>query len=139
MAANETDEQIWERGQEWILEVIQEAKEVHDLEQQMIKAYPLFLHSEQDAGVDPNDEAYYTVFVAAHSGLIRELLSNLISPSHKLVMKFDKKTGGNNLLIPNTSVSVIEMDPYTTKPLENIHVIDFLNVEHLPAVNAHDD
>jgi broad specificity phosphatase PhoE len=124
----ETDEQLWERGREWIQSVLLEVIEIEGLEKVARN------------GVGADDEIVHHVLVAAHAGLIREILLHLISPAKlvELGARFDANRG-NKLIIPNTSVSILEINPFCDRPLEDVKVVDLLNADHLNKVNVYDD
>ena len=130
----ETDEELWERGRDFILHVLEEVIQVQRLEEQTAVATGTTTATITTPKV-------YHVLVAAHAGLIREILLNLISHDKliELGAKFDPNRG-NKLIIPNTSVSIIEIEATTnSRPFDFVKVVDLLNADHLEKVNVYDD
>lgn len=141
----ESDEELWERGKDWMEHVLREMMEIERLEKTLLDNDG---DGEGDDDDDNNGETkkattkIYHILVTAHAGLIREILLHLIPNKNQLVQlgaKFDAKRG-NKLIIPNTSVSVIEiMDPSSKEPFKTVNVVDLLNADHLQKINVYDD
>ena len=148
----ETDENLWERSRQWILDLLKEIKTLERL-----------LESVQ---IKPPE--VYNVFVASHAGIVRVILLNLIGHDRlvELGAKWDASryvniflcrfdsllfvltithssrfiyTRNNRLVIPNTSLSILELDTGNDRPLENVKVIELTNAKHLGTVNVYDD
>ena len=164
----ETDEDLWIRGKDWLVDVLQQL-------QTMIQVEKQFFHTsandqdDQDNGNPPRPEASreeeqlsssttttYHVLAVAHSGLIREIILHLIPSKEELIAmdaKFDTKKGKSKLIIPNTSVTILEFEldhggdnknrneneSSTSSLLKHVKLIELTNAKHLDTVNAYDD
>jgi broad specificity phosphatase PhoE len=121
----ETDEDLWERAKQWILKVLHDAK-----------------MAVGDLTSAPPPQVYH-VMVASHAGVVREVLLHLVAKEQldELGANYDAARN-HRLIIPNTSVTILEMDPLADQPLErsNVNLLELTNANHLEEhVNVYDD
>jgi len=122
----ETDEDLWIRAKAWVTQLVEQVKTSNQLETQFPSNSASTIHH---------------VLMVAHAGVVRELILRLIPDEKYLISRgarFDEARN-HRLIIPNTSVTVLEIDLDSDKPLENVKLIDLTNAQHLAKVNAHDD
>jgi len=138
----EGNDAIWARARDFFTDVLEETKRVHRLNVQN--------DSSGGAGgtAGPTSAAVYHVLVVSHAGVIRQTLLELIGLPRLKEMgaKFDAKRS-NRLVIPNTSVSVVEIECSVddddqgdeVDPLLSAALLDLANAEHLEIVRSYDD
>jgi broad specificity phosphatase PhoE len=120
----ETDEDLWERSREWINDLLQEIKSLERL-----------LESVQEKPPE-----VYHVLVASHAGIVRVILLNLVGHDRIVELGASWDASRNNrLVIPNASLSILEVDTGNERPLEDVKVIELTNAKHLDTVNMYDD
>jgi broad specificity phosphatase PhoE len=155
----ETDDDMRQRGSEWVLDVIR------DLQEEVRSSTMTSLNDKRTPDANNEQEEHeetpviYNVFVTSHAGLIRELVRHLFSPAELEASgaQFDA-TRNNRLMIPNMSVTIVELeiptnaaddDEPTTTPVgpgERLlqtttkrRLVQLANANHLDQVIFHDD
>jgi broad specificity phosphatase PhoE len=129
----ETDEDLWERAKQWILQVLHDAKTTVE---------ELGNNNNNNDSNSPPPQVYH-VLVASHAGIVREVLLHLVAKEQldELGANYDAARN-HRLIIPNTSVTILEMDPLADQPLEraNVNLLELTNANHLEQdVNIYDD
>ena len=118
----EEDEDLWKRIREWIDELIAEVKKADYM-----------IESEKAS-------TCYNVFVASHAGIVRTILLYLVGHERLVELGASWDASRNNrLVVPNTSLSILEIDIANEEPLKDVKVIELTNTKHLGAVNIYDD
>lgn len=132
----ETDEDLWQRGSEWLLDVW------NDLQQQWRQQ-----QHQQQFDTNPNSSnveggVVYHVFVSSHAGIIREFLKHLVS-KEELQAKGAQWDVHNTLIIPNTSVTILEFDLVENQDnssfLQTATLLEVANAKHLEYATIHGD
>jgi broad specificity phosphatase PhoE len=121
----ETDENLWQRSSEWMIGLL--------LEIQSVRKGEL-----REGGTVIN------VLVSSHAGIIREVLKHLFSLDElkSRGAKFDASRK-NRLVIPNSSLSVIEFEIVDGRDskviLQTARLLQLTTTHHLESVDIHDD
>lgn len=120
----ETDDDLWNRSSEFIQDLLEEIKTLESLIDSVQGDLP----------------SVYHVFITCHSGIIRILLEKLVGQDRLVRLGASCDANRNNrILIPNTSVSILEIDTGKKQPFEEIEVLDLTNAKHLDSVKLYDD
>jgi broad specificity phosphatase PhoE len=120
----ENEEELWKRAGGWLNEILQEVKNLELL---------------QDA-IDEERASVLHILVSAHAGFVRQVIVHLIERDRLLQLGAGFDAARNNkLIVPNTSMTILEIDPSLEQPLDHVRVIELLNAEHLDEVKVVDD
>ena len=151
---HETDEDLWERGKSWLLDVLQQVQTMEQLEEQFTTTATA-QEGSKSATTTTEQPKVFHVLAASHSGLIREIILHLIPNEEYLIKKgaiYDSSK--RKLIIPNTSVTILEFDigkkegagdeaslssSISSLLLQTVKLIELTNAKHLDAINAYDD
>ena len=169
----ETDDDLWKRGKDWLIDVLTQIQTMIQLERKF--QFTTSTNNDADKKNDDGNNSLppttkqmttttYHVLAVAHSGLIREIILHLIPSKDELIAmdaKFDtKKKGKSKLIIPNTSVTILEFElldgnkafinenessesatseSSASSLLQHVKLIELTNAKHLDTVNAYDD
>lgn len=131
----ETDEMLWKRCLDWMTNVVQEVLRRPGLG--------------GGGGWEEDSSsiiACYHVVVSSHAGIIRVILQNLFSKETLTTQgaKYES-THKNRLVIPNTSVSIIELETNERGSqdvqtiLQTAKLLQLTNTGHLDSIEFHDD
>lgn len=98
----ETNEDLWQRGSEWLLDVWK------DLQLHLRQKNPTNIHCDDNDGHQADAHDHH-VLVVTHAGIIREFLKHLFSVEELQVLGAQWDHRGA-LMIPNTSVTILEFE-----------------------------
>lgn len=131
----ETDADLWRRSSDWLASLVEE------LYLEAIKS-----RQQHESTQCDSQQQLLHVLVSSHAGIIREMLKKLISEEELRAngAKFDASRN-DRLIIPNTSVSVIEFEITSTAVVETKsflktgRLLQLAITDHLESIRIHDD